>query len=133
MREIKFRGKAIFDGEWLHGFLFRNFNEDGELAIQGEPIYGNVNPDTIGQFTGLCDRNGTEVYEGDIVRFVFSPKLLNDIFVGVVVFCENMRWALIVGNADYGDKEYHIEHAVKYGEVIGNIHDDKHLLEAKDE
>ena len=75
MREIRFRAKTIKGGQWIEGDLFRAGTEpsDGEFAIsywddEDGWMNENVRPDTIGQFTGLTDKNGTQVYEGDILR-----------------------------------------------------------------
>lgn len=71
-RTIKFRGKRLDNGEWVYGDLEYNrakniarihtYDEDGEYLIQH-----SVDPATVGQFTGLLDKNGKEIYEGDIL------------------------------------------------------------------
>lgn len=68
MREIKFRGKRLDNGEWIEGDLLRM---NGHWFIFPDPAPGGidkyeVDPATVGQHTGLKDKNGTDVWEGDI-------------------------------------------------------------------
>lgn len=73
MREIKFRGKRIDNGEWVYGGFYQD--SDGfpfiieHIENEGHFFVG-VHPDTVGQFTGLLDKNGVEIYENSNLRFV---------------------------------------------------------------
>ena len=146
-REIKFRGKDIH-GEWHYGYLFRGYDglESYSLILDGkifdcdndmpdkysvcfcENEVAVVRSDTIGQYTGLTDKNGKEIYEGDILAS--EGKVIGWVQGGVRGYCYDViyidhpqwekRWSLYgtVVN-DYPGKL----------EVIGNIYDNRELLE----
>ncbi len=134
MREIRFRGKRIDNGKWVYGGLIVEHVEDkiftyialeyakvvlfliNEDKGEIEPIY-QIDPETIGQYTGLKDKNGREIYEGDIVRFQ-TWKGYND--VGEVVWAENNGF-YIKGTRDE-DIFWHPDN-VKDLEIVSNIHD----------
>ena len=139
MREIKFRGRRILRGRrihsdsWAYGDLItvvggcdiRVRSKKSDLDAYHIP----VDPDTVGQFTGLRDSDGREIYEGDIVRFkeaykgALGDERVHDV-VGVVsyVYCEFK----IVSD---GTSELWAPCLMDGVTVIGNVHDDPKLLE----
>jgi hypothetical protein len=127
MREIKFKGKRLDNDEWVHGFL--SYNGVGEAWIRfwlenpaskdfGKIHSEEVDIETVGQFTGLTDKNGKEIYEGDIVGFHGN--------VGVVTFC-NRTASFYYEIPRDKSSSMHLG-ASNLGEVIGNIHDNPDLL-----
>ena len=131
MRVIKFRGKRP-DGSWNYGRSIR-FKQNGEVHIQGAPVVAK----TVGQFTGLFDKNGQEIYEGDIVRKT-TKSGYPDNFVGEIVFRDgsfglknDSRYGLsvriLVTKSEWIDGNASGTSTYEY-EVIGNIYDDTELL-----
>ena len=122
MREIIFRGKRADNGEWVYGSLITERNMfDGNLMtmhIQDieEPYDDNlIDDETVGQYTGLTDKNGVKVFEEDIVR-IFDGEY----FSGVVKYSNEQ------GSFTVDDTSLH--YWVSDIEVIGNAHDTPELL-----
>lgn len=119
-REIKFRGKRLANDEWCYGSLL--IWADGECTILEKSDSSNavwkreINPDTVGQFTGLRDRNGKEIYEGDILRG--GGNVFVQVEYDAPQFCYK----------DNGFGYKFLNHPENF-EVIGNIHDTPELLE----
>lgn len=124
MREILFRGKTINSGEWIEGYLFENWG-DAYICLgteNGNIMKEKVNPETVGQYTGVKDKNGTKIFEGDIVEFLdWKPK--------------EVVWGNKIDKALSGCCGYMLDGTMHFlGEdetylIIGNIHDNPKLLE----
>ena len=122
-REIKFRGKSTETNEWLYGDLVEYPQGEFQIWTKIREDGGHnfmVIPETVGQFTGLYDKNGKDIYEGDIVKDEYESF---DIY-GEVVY-EHGKW--IAKNDD--DAVYsELSDFYKGVEVVGNIHDNPELL-----
>ena len=136
-REIKFRGKRFDDDRWVYGDLLHVGNgciivtdstlggplPDGDTALSyGIDEIAVVNSDTIGQFTGITDKNGTEIYEGDVLRFYDEESVLQ-----VVVKWENRGFRFVYLDEQWVDCSWPAEDM----EIIGNIYDNPELLKAE--
>ena len=147
MRTIKFRGKCCHSDAWAYGNLV-DYGENECPEIQGFDVFGegrdvwqeiDVERDTIGQFTDLHDKNGKEIYEGDILLWTrknvhIEGRPLQDFSDKCKIYYDNDKCGFMfrykldcgscVGNLDFSDdraKESYIE-------VIGNIHDNEQLV-----
>ena len=150
MREILFRGKRTDNGEWVEGYYYKAkyCRTDDELCdyitVPHPKEYNEpsshyiVNPDTVGQYTGLKDKNGTKIFEGDMI----NP--FNDEIDKMVVEFRLGQFLLCL----YGERGYMAEYGWEEGnyvffeadpllsycddiEVVGNIHDSPELLRGK--
>lgn len=135
MREILFRGKrtdcdAWVDGDLIQAFRGNQFSSCSIMPNTPTAYCWKVIPETIGQYTGLADRNGKKIFEGDICKF----KRFNDVHVGEIVFnvttASFVMWYQSIVGA-YGEKATHkmLLSVCDDIEVIGNIHDNPELLE----
>lgn len=122
MREIKFRGKRLDNGEWVIGLLVKMWGEWHILDWDDENTAYPVEPNTVGQYTGLKDKNGEEIYEGDIV--CGSPQRV----VGEVVY-HNDRIEIKDDDPQYWVGVNFFSQEGR--EIIGNIHDNTELLKTE--
>ncbi|MFR5876345.1 MAG: YopX family protein [Eubacterium sp.] len=131
MREILFRGKVKDNGEWVYGNLSQRDNiKKWEYFIGQNSLGYEVIPETVGQYTGLTDKNGTKIFEGDILerrhkelrnhsqrmKVQFIP--VKACFAAVDIDGGNVTFI-----SDYINNKYELE-------VIGDVHDNPELLEA---
>lgn len=150
MRTIKFRGQKPSNGVWVYGSLVYSNEIDAAIYYQTgkgsvrsmEWVY--VNPDTVCQFTGLLDKNGKEIYEGDVLRSDEYPYRSrdkeSDNYFGLIEWNNNEAafYIVTIKNPKYsikgifdGTSDYISQSALQDFEVIGNIYDDewKHFRE----
>ena len=151
MREALFRGKRVDNGEWVYSqtvfshldnfyipaqnlkcTVMRNLDTVGnisEIRCKDGKCFFKVQPETIGQFTGLTDKNGKKIFEGDIIKGKFC---------NYVIWYDETERAFVYGNSYKGGYRHHmsdylLKSAFPHGiEVIGNIHDNPELLEVSE-
>lgn len=121
IREIKFRGKKSDVGEWIYGDLIHD--NVGGCYIDAEKKEKKVDSKTVGQFTGIYDKEGKMVYEGDIVHLdAWEPYAMQ------VKFIEG-AFALADNDGRYLGDIHYVNHAgVNQCTILGNIHDNPELL-----
>lgn len=131
MREYKFRAKIKNPhvDEWVYGYLVSEcyINEKNKLG------YTPVRKETVGQYTGLHDENGKEIYEGDIIEFSYDMFIGNfDTFVakGKIVFEEGAFYVEVFENERTTEDEAYLLYSINLDtiEVIGNIYENEELL-----
>ena len=142
MKQILFRGKRIDNNEWVHGFYFESL-ADGmkhcyikyETWDEGFVTY-EVIPETVNQFTDLCDKNGKKIFEGDIISATaldtgeeqravigfgnFIDENNNDKYIGFFIEFDGIKTTIT---------QLSMEECKNRIEVIGNIYDNPELLE----
>lgn len=153
MREYLFRGKRIDNGQWIYGYYIKaihhwhnhGVHEDwiatdtvqngGWCNVRGKYA---VSPETIGQYTGLTDKNGKKIFEGDIIQTTRKGLKGEKTFRFVIKYgayipeeyCKEIyNQAEVIGFYAFdGERDFQISNYPKMLEVIGNIHDNPELL-----
>ena len=132
MREILFRGKRKDNGEWEYGDLWCNPYGKRVVCIvspindQGTTGGNEVDPETVGQFTGLTDENGRKIFEGDIVKGKVHELNGYRVRKGVIEYHDTGFIMNLKPNSDSG---YDQKNVPFEREVIGNVFDNPELLE----
>lgn len=123
MREILFRGKQKDDGCWIYGSLqcFKGFS----IFDEGYKNFFTVSHETIGQYTGIDDKNGMQIFEGDIVRG--RDALEKDLVVEGYIDYQYGSFCIV------GDLMTHFRWMDYEVEVIGNIHDNPYMIGGKED
>lgn len=167
MREIVFRGKRVEDGKWVEGFysqfhnrpiipepnihqIFTLLTENDEPIILGNTSIGGlwhtIDPNTLCEFTGLCDKNGKKIFEGDVVKYtrtnMYAPSTnfhnqdlvsLHKIYWNDEKYCfyqDHYTEERCIGSGGINFEDDRAEDNII--EIIGNIYDNPELLEGKD-
>lgn len=129
-REILFRAKRQYNGEWIYGDLQHN-GKNIPKWVEGEEII----PETVGQFTGLTDKNGNKIFEGDIIKSItldtnteqlavvgfgkFIDENNDDEYLGFYIEFDGFKTTIT---------QLEMEEVKDRFEIIGNIHDNPELL-----
>ena len=131
MREILFRGMTL-SGEWVEGLLtkVKYGKYCGGIFISnrfGAPLAFGVRPETVGQYTGLKDKNGVKIFEGDIISCTLSFEGRTLPHIGVVIYSDNI--ACFCTKNDAGDTPM-LKHCTNTRLIVGNIYENPELMEA---
>lgn len=146
MREILFRGKRVDNGEWAEGYYVPmgeyHYILTGRLELVPYLDFEHflVNPETVGQFTGLTDRNGVKIFEGDIVRWHDNTELSVSGQIAEVCFGKYRDAESVFDDIyplgfyiRFSDKNCvtisWLDEYKNYFDIIGNIYDNPELLE----
>ena len=142
-REILFRGKRV-SGDWVYGYLLKMFGELSIMCVDDENNIYPIDEESVGQFTGLTDKNGTKIFEGDILCGYKYPYLSEghfNYYAEVCLFENCPAFGLytfknpnldIVKGISSGNTDLMEDWESENWDVIGNIYDNPELLEAEE-
>lgn len=135
MREILFKAKRIDNGKWIEGYYtecsgkaFVGIDISSMFEIFCAPVikWFRVNPKTLCQFTGLCDKNGKRIWENDILMAHLDESYPED------ATYETIEWGMsgwVTHEAGSTDRQYLDKFDLEHFEVVGNIFDNPELLQ----
>lgn len=135
MREILFRAKRLDNGKWIYGSLLQCVNKQYILeVITGEVVYNEIDPKTVGQYTGRMDRGGNKIFEGDYLGDWCENDEGEECLgaYGAVTWWESdARYMLTTEEGLANDWTYEEEaHPTNWGNlyIVGNIHDNPEII-----
>ena len=148
IREVIFRGKRADNGEWVEGDLLQTRYHSGHIEYQimpQTPVSSAVPvlPETVGHYTGLTDKNGKKIFEGDILQgeqYPFNSDGEYNYFAEVCYWDNVPEFGIytfknpkadVIGISE-GNTDNMQDWESRYWEIIGNIHDNPELMEQED-
>lgn len=133
MREILFKAKRKDNGKWVEGYYLKRYDllgNEEHLIFHADSYtvweYAEIDPETLCQFTGLRDKNGKRIWENDILMAHLDEFYPED------VTYETIEWGVagwVTHEANSVDKQYLAEFDLEHFKVVGNIFDNKELLQ----
>lgn len=133
MREILFKAKRKDNGEWVEGYYQKRYDllsNEEHLIFHADSYnvweYAEIIPETVCQFTGLCDKNGKKIWENDILMANLDESYPED------VTYKTVEWGVagwVTHEANSIDRQYLDEFDLEHFEVVGNIFDNPELLQ----
>lgn len=129
MREFLFRGKRLDNGEWIEGslFIYDWDNEYVSIYSTEEEMAFQVDPETVGQWTGFRDNDGDRIYEDDILKKINSVPSETVEFYSVKWCGDCGRYELVNITIKGTARSFQTNYGFQF-EVIGNIHDNSEML-----
>ena len=133
MREILFKAKRKDNGEWIEGYYLKRYDllgNEEHLIFHADSYtvweYAEIDPETLCEFTGRCDKNKKRIWENDILMAHLDESYPED------TTYETIEWGVagwVTHEANSVDRQYLDEFDMEHFEVVGNIFDNKELLQ----